>query len=100
MSRHSLRLSGRFLTSSSENGAVRGSCVGSACWTPGAATAGWRSAPFAAKVDGLIRPEAIAAAKNARQVAVRNTLPAGAAQRLPLPDAAFDVAILSWTLDE
>jgi ubiquinone/menaquinone biosynthesis C-methylase UbiE len=58
-------------------------------------------APFAAKVDGIDPdPEAIAAAKrNARQAGVRNTrFTAGAAQRLPFPDAAFDVVILSWTL--
>jgi ubiquinone/menaquinone biosynthesis C-methylase UbiE len=45
-------------------------------------------------------PEAIAAAKRkARKAGVRNVrFTAGAAQRLPFRDAAFDVVILSWTL--
>jgi SAM-dependent methyltransferase len=58
-------------------------------------------APFATRVDGIDPdPEAIAAAKkNARKGGVRNTrFAVGAAQRLPYPDAAFDVVILSWTL--
>ena len=58
-------------------------------------------APFAATVEGLDPdPEAIAAArKAARQAGVRNArFAVGAAQRLPYPDAAFDVVILSWTL--
>lgn len=58
-------------------------------------------APVAARVDGLDPdPEAIAAAKrNARKARVRNVrFAAGAAQRLPYPDGAFDVVILSWTL--
>jgi ubiquinone/menaquinone biosynthesis C-methylase UbiE len=58
-------------------------------------------APFATRVDGIDPdPEAIAAAKkNARNAGVRNVrFAAGAAQRLPYPDATFDVVILSWTL--
>jgi len=58
-------------------------------------------APYATRVDG-IDPDsaAVAAAKrNARQAGVRNVrFSAGAAQRLPYPDATFDVVILSWTL--
>ena len=58
-------------------------------------------ASFAKRVDG-IDPDsgAIAAAKrNARKAGVRNVrFAAGAAQRLPYPDAAFDLVILSWTL--
>src|SRR5712692_6624488 len=58
-------------------------------------------APLATRVDGLDPDaEAIAAAKrNARKAGVRNVrFTAGAAQRLPYPDAAFDVVTLSWTL--
>jgi ubiquinone/menaquinone biosynthesis C-methylase UbiE len=58
-------------------------------------------APLAATVDGLDPDsEAIAAAKrNARLAHVRNArFAVGAAQRLPYPDDAFDVVILSWTL--
>ena len=58
-------------------------------------------APLAKRVDGIDPdPEAIAAAKrNARKAGLRNVrFAAGAAQRLPYPDAAFDVVILSWTL--
>ena len=58
-------------------------------------------APYAKRVDGIDPDsEAIAAAKrNARQAGVRNVrFAAGAAQRLPYPDATFDVVILSWTL--
>jgi ubiquinone/menaquinone biosynthesis C-methylase UbiE len=58
-------------------------------------------APYARKVDGIDPdPDAIAAAKgNARKAGVRNVrFAAGAAQRLPYPDATFDVVILSWTL--
>ena len=58
-------------------------------------------APFAVSVDGLDPDvEAIAAAKkNARDAGVRNArFDVGAAQRLPYPDGAFDVVILSWTL--
>ena len=58
-------------------------------------------APLAATVDGLDPdPEAIAAAKrNARLANLRNArFAVGAAQRLPYPDEAFDVVILSWTL--
>jgi ubiquinone/menaquinone biosynthesis C-methylase UbiE len=58
-------------------------------------------APLASTVDGLDPdPEAIAAAKkNARVAEVRNArFAVGAAQRLPYPDEAFDVVILSWTL--
>ena len=58
-------------------------------------------APFATRVDGIDPdPEAIAEAKrNARKAGVRNVrFAVGAAQHLPYPDAAFDVAILSWTL--
>jgi ubiquinone/menaquinone biosynthesis C-methylase UbiE len=58
-------------------------------------------APYAKRVDGIDPdPEAIAAAKtNARKAGVRNVrFAAGAAQRLPYPDATFDVVILSWTL--
>ena len=58
-------------------------------------------ASLAARVDGIDPdPEAIGAAKrNARKAAVRNVrFATGAAQRLPYPDAAFDLVILSWTL--
>jgi ubiquinone/menaquinone biosynthesis C-methylase UbiE len=58
-------------------------------------------APYAKRVDGIDPDsEAIAAAKrNARKAGVRNVrFAAGAAQRLPYPDATFDVVILSWTL--
>jgi ubiquinone/menaquinone biosynthesis C-methylase UbiE len=58
-------------------------------------------AKFAARVDGIDPDaEAIAVAKrNARKAGFRNVrFAAGAAQRLPYPDAAFDVVILSWTL--
>jgi ubiquinone/menaquinone biosynthesis C-methylase UbiE len=58
-------------------------------------------APYARSVDGIDPdPEAIAAAKrNALKAGVRNVrFATGAAQRLPHPDAAFDVVILSWTL--
>ena len=58
-------------------------------------------ATFATRVEGLDPdPEAIAAARrNARKAGVRNVrFAAGAAQRLPYPDAAFDLVILSWTL--
>ena len=58
-------------------------------------------ATFARRVEGLDPdPEAIAAARrNARKAGVRNVrFAAGAAQRLPYPDAAFDLVILSWTL--
>ena len=45
-------------------------------------------------------PDAIAAAKQAARKAGRRNLhfAVGAAQRLPYPDGAFDVVILSWTL--
>jgi ubiquinone/menaquinone biosynthesis C-methylase UbiE len=58
-------------------------------------------ARFASRVDGLDPDgEAIAAAKkSARKSGVRNVrFAVGAAQRLPYPDGAFDVVILSWTL--
>ena len=58
-------------------------------------------APLASTVDGLDPdPEAIASAKRiARKTAVRNVrFAVGAAQRLPYPDGAFEVVILSWTL--
>lgn len=58
-------------------------------------------ASFAANVVGLDPDEeAIAAAKKAaRQAGARNVrFRVGAAQRLPHPDGAFDVVILSWTL--
>ena len=58
-------------------------------------------APLASCVEGLDPdPEAIAAAKKAaRKARLRNTHFAfGAAQRLPYPDEAFDVVLLSWTL--
>src|SRR6266566_3588457 len=58
-------------------------------------------APYAKTVDGIDPdPEAIAAAKrNVRKAGVRNVrFATGAAQRLPYPDASFDVVILSWTL--
>ena len=58
-------------------------------------------AAFASTVEGLDPDaEAIAAAKTAaRKAGVRNVCFAvGAAQRLPYPDGAFDVVILSWTL--
>jgi ubiquinone/menaquinone biosynthesis C-methylase UbiE len=58
-------------------------------------------AQYAKRVDGIDPDsEAIAAAKrNARKAGVRNVrFASGAAQRLPYPDATFDVVILSWTL--
>jgi ubiquinone/menaquinone biosynthesis C-methylase UbiE len=58
-------------------------------------------AAFASTVEGLDPDaEAIAAArKSARRSGVRNVrFAVGAAQRLPYPDGAFDVVILSWTL--
>lgn len=58
-------------------------------------------ASFAAHVEGLDPDEtAIAIArKAARKAGARNVrLRVGAAQRLPYPDGAFDVVILSWTL--
>jgi ubiquinone/menaquinone biosynthesis C-methylase UbiE len=58
-------------------------------------------APLASTVDGLDPDsEAIAAAKKTARLAdVRNArFAVGAAQRLPYPDEAFDVVILSWTL--
>lgn len=58
-------------------------------------------APFAASVDGLDPDEqGIAAArKAAKKAGARNArFAVGAAQRLPYPDRAFDVVILSWTL--
>jgi ubiquinone/menaquinone biosynthesis C-methylase UbiE len=58
-------------------------------------------AASATTVDGLDPDhEAIAAAKKAaRKSGVRNLrFRVGAAQRLPYPDGAFDVVILSWTL--
>ena len=58
-------------------------------------------AHLAASVDGLDPdPEAIAAAKKtARKSRVQNVhFAVGAGQRLPYPDEAFDVVILSWTL--
>jgi ubiquinone/menaquinone biosynthesis C-methylase UbiE len=58
-------------------------------------------APFATRVDGIDPDaEAVAAARRkARQGGIRNVrFAVGAAQRLPYPDAAFDVVILSWTL--
>jgi ubiquinone/menaquinone biosynthesis C-methylase UbiE len=58
-------------------------------------------APFAASVEGLDPDhEGIAAAKeSARKAGTRNVrFSVGAAQRLPYPDASFDVVILSWTL--
>jgi len=58
-------------------------------------------ASFANRVDGIDPdPKVISEAKrNARKAGVRNVrFAAGAAQHLPLPDAAFDVVILSWSL--
>jgi ubiquinone/menaquinone biosynthesis C-methylase UbiE len=58
-------------------------------------------APLAASVEGLDPdPRAIAAAKKAsRKGGVENVhFAVGAGQNLPYPEAAFDVAILSWTL--
>jgi ubiquinone/menaquinone biosynthesis C-methylase UbiE len=58
-------------------------------------------AALASTVDGLDPDdEAILAAKKAaRKSGVRNVrFRVGAAQRLPYPDGAFDVVILSWTL--
>ncbi|HEV2139558.1 MAG TPA: methyltransferase domain-containing protein [Candidatus Dormibacteraeota bacterium] len=58
-------------------------------------------AHLAASMEGLDPdPEAIAAAKkSARKARVQNVhFAVGAAQRLPYPDKAFDVVILSWTL--
>jgi len=58
-------------------------------------------APLAAAVEGLDPdPDAIAAAKPAARKAGHRNLhfAVGAAQRLPYPDGAFDVVILSWTL--
>src|SRR4029077_12618244 len=55
----------------------------------------------ATSVEGLDPDEeAIAAAKTAaRKAGARNVrFGVGAAQRLPHPDGAFDVVILSWTL--
>jgi ubiquinone/menaquinone biosynthesis C-methylase UbiE len=58
-------------------------------------------APFARRVDA-IDPDADAIAearRTARKAEVRNVrFTTGAAQRLPYPDVAFDLAILSWTL--
>ena len=58
-------------------------------------------APFAASVEGL-DPDAgaiAAARKAARDAGAHNArFRVGAAQRLPYPDADFDVVILSWTL--
>jgi ubiquinone/menaquinone biosynthesis C-methylase UbiE len=58
-------------------------------------------APYAATVSG-IDPDvrAIAAARRlARKDGVRNVkFAVGAGQRLPYPDDAFDVVVLSWTL--
>ena len=58
-------------------------------------------ATLATSVEGLDPdPEAIAAAKKtARKSGARNVhFAVGAAQRLPYPDATFDVVLLSWTL--
>jgi ubiquinone/menaquinone biosynthesis C-methylase UbiE len=58
-------------------------------------------ASLAASVEGLDPDETgIAAAKRAaRKAGARNVrFRVGAAQRLPHPDGAFDVVILSWTL--
>ena len=58
-------------------------------------------ASFAASVEGIDPDEeGIAAAKKAaRKVGARNVrFGVGAGQRLPCPDGAFDVVILSWTL--
>jgi ubiquinone/menaquinone biosynthesis C-methylase UbiE len=58
-------------------------------------------APFAASVEGLDPdPDTIkGAVKTARKLGIRNShFECGAAQRLPYPDASFDVVILSWTL--
>ena len=58
-------------------------------------------APYADTVEGLDPDvESIAAARQAaRKAGARNArFKVGAAQRLPYPDAAFDVVILSWTL--
>ena len=58
-------------------------------------------APYASVVEGLDPDaEAIATAKTlARKAGTRNVhFAVGAAQRLPYPDASFDVVILSWTL--
>ena len=58
-------------------------------------------AALASSVDGLDPdPDGIAAAKRAaRKAGLRNVhFRVGAAQRLPYPDRAFDVVLLSWTL--
>jgi ubiquinone/menaquinone biosynthesis C-methylase UbiE len=58
-------------------------------------------APLATSVDGLDPDaEGIAAArKAARKAKIQNArFAVGAAQRLPYPDGAFDVVLLSWTL--
>ena len=58
-------------------------------------------ARFASNVEG-VDPDAEAiteAKRNARKAGVRNVrFSVGAAQKLPYPDGAFDVVILSWTL--
>lgn len=58
-------------------------------------------ARIASSVDGLDPdPEAITAArKSARKSGFGNVrFAVGAAQKLPYPDGAFDVVLLSWTL--
>jgi ubiquinone/menaquinone biosynthesis C-methylase UbiE len=58
-------------------------------------------APLASSVEGLDPDaEAIAAAKKAaRESGAANVrFRVGAAQKLPYPDATFDVVLLSWTL--
>ena len=58
-------------------------------------------ARLASSVDGLDPDdEAITAAKrSARGSGLRNVrFAVGAAQKLPYPDAAFDLVLLSWTL--
>jgi ubiquinone/menaquinone biosynthesis C-methylase UbiE len=58
-------------------------------------------ASFATSVQGLDPDEeGIAAAKKAaRKAGARNVrFAVGAAQRMPFPDGAFDVVLLSWTL--
>jgi ubiquinone/menaquinone biosynthesis C-methylase UbiE len=58
-------------------------------------------AQLASSVEGLDpdREAITAAKKSARESGVANVrFAVGAAQRLPYPDATFDVVLLSWTL--
>jgi ubiquinone/menaquinone biosynthesis C-methylase UbiE len=58
-------------------------------------------APLASSVEGLDPDEdtIVAARESARKSGLGNVrFAVGAAQRLPYPDAVFDVVLLSWTL--